>query len=96
VKDKQYEICNEHFKRIEESLSYIKESLDEHKERSLERQPIFNSLVTDVALIKDKQRTHLKFHDEERKEFQWKTGLIIGGVTFGITTLITLIINFWR
>ena len=81
----QVKICNETFKRIEANLSYIKDSIDEHKKRSDDRQSKFNQLITDVEVIKTNVSNHLQHHTEIKQEFQWRTGLIVGIITFVIT-----------
>lgn len=81
----QVKICNETFKRIEENLHYIKESVDEHKSRSDDRQIKFNQMSTDIEVIKTNVSNHLKHHTEIKQEFQWKTGLMVGVITFIIS-----------
>ena len=90
----QIKICNETFKRIEENLDYIKEKAKEHEQRSLERQPKFNQLTTDVEVIKTNVSNHLAHHTEIKQEFQWKTGLIIGLITFLVTLLLNIMMNW--
>ena len=89
--DNQYRICNLQFKRIEDNLKYIRETVDEHKRISNERQPKFDMLRTDMVVVKTNLTNHLMHHTEIKKEFEWKTGLIIGIITFSVSLIITVV-----
>jgi len=96
IKDKldmQQAICTQTFKRIEESLGHIKEVVDDHRKHSEARQPKFVEMQTDIAIIKTNLTNHLAHHTEVKQEFQWKTGLIIGIVTFIVSILVNIGFN---
>lgn len=81
----QADVCSKAFDRIDEKLSDIKDSVDEHKQRSNERQTKFNQLITDIEVIKTNVSNHLQHHTELKQEFQWRTGIIVGVITFLIS-----------
>jgi len=90
----QNEICNQTFKRIEQNLDHIKEVVDEHRTHSQERTKQFNTVITDMAVVKTNLANHLTHHTNVKKEFQWKTGLIIGIVTFIVSVGVSVVFKF--
>jgi len=99
IKDKldmQQAICNQTFRRIEESLGHIKEVVDEHRLHSNERTRQFNVVITDLEVVKTNLTNHLSHHIAIKQEFQWKTGLIIGVVTFLVSMAVNIGFNYMK
>ena len=94
--DTQQAICTQTFKRIEQSLGHIKEVVDEHRTHSNERTKQFNTVITDVEVIKTNLTNHLSHHTAIKQEFQWKTGLVIGVITFVVSMGVSVGFNIIR
>ena len=85
--------CKQIFNFIKESILDIKKSQDKHLEGSEKREEEIRALMTDVAVIKTNVENHLQHHTETKQNFQWRTGLIVGIVTFAVSLATTLILN---
>jgi hypothetical protein len=86
--------CKQIFNYIRENIKEIKESQQKHFEGSLRKEELLNRLVTDVEVIKTNASNHLQHHTELKADFKWRTALIVGIVTFIVSTGVSLVIRY--
>lgn len=86
--------CRQIFNFIKESILDIKKSQDKHLEGSERREEEIRTLMTDVAVIKTNVANHLQHHTETKQGFQWRTGLIVGIITFSVSLAVSLLIRY--
>ena len=67
--------------KIENKLDVIDEKIEQ--------------LKVDMAIVRTGLENHLQHHSGIKTEFQWRAGLIIGVITFLITTSINLVMKLF-
>jgi len=88
--------CKQIFLFIKESIKEIKESQNKHLEGSMKRQDDISQIKTDIEVIKTNLTNHLAHHTDLKEDFQWKVGLIVGGITFLVSLAVSVVFNLLK